>query len=978
MHRILLLAAVLLALCSACAYASGEAAFNCESGWKKNSGCALTPGDVPVIAGDGKNATWETPTGGGGTECSTSSCDLHVDTTLNSQGICLADGTDCPAATTYGAGGTLLDLTGTTFSVNEGTLTDTKGCKYAAATGLVCDQDYLTGNQTITLSGDVSGSGATAITTTIGNDKITEAMLKAVDSASDEECLTYETTTGDFEWQTCGSGSGDVVGPGSATDTGIALFDTTTGKLLQNSTVKIDATGWSTGPVIKFPNDVDYKLDLYGDRYLIGIESGYLGFYSESKFRFRACGDTDCTDDPMYATLSAQGLLVVTGGAATADPSTGYVGDFYDANDNAWFRIRTDGTGSDVLLDLVTATYEWGVIVDEATGDMVFAETGAGGSALTLHADGSADMLQLDVTTAETGTAGGNSVFGSMVSTASGAAGGTYTGVNGNAAKAGAQNYTGIVSGIYGRGVDGGSGTANIISGVLGFGEVQHASADPAILAGGYFDLVQTLGDAQIAAGVYVDTLDSFSTAELFAIFTEGPEPSRFGGKVKIGGNADDTVTGDLHVHDLTGPVDVRFETDAASQTATLTLATASYQYEMSLSESQDRLSIGKVSGADQEVRIEGDGTVFVSAIDGISVLATQTIDANTNRDSLFGFPSRDLAEEPLVGMRGTATSTAATLDIGGGVSIGNAATNIALYAAAAVNTTTGTKLVELQHPTLTPANGMLHLLPDGGTFDLGAGLPTMRLINMDDTLNITGTSFAGFAGMHVGGTLSFSKVPLLTTLLLFDSTVENAGSLTNLGNTYSVQSSPLIQCNGSIGGCSGTHTGYYSAPSFTHVVSAAETSTLGPYSDFWGKPGDVSTAMTIGTRYGVRISDFATVSGAVTTQIGLKIEDLTDAGTDWSMQVGSAPSYFEGTVRFGGAGAADSNATVHINKADGNLLFQEDSGSPGNPANGTQVRVYMKGDNFIIQYYDGTTKYRYIDLTGTDATWQYGTSEPS
>ena len=38
------------------------------------------------------------------------------------------------------------------------------------------------------------------------NDSVLEADLKAVDAASDEECLTYETTTGDFEWQACGSG----------------------------------------------------------------------------------------------------------------------------------------------------------------------------------------------------------------------------------------------------------------------------------------------------------------------------------------------------------------------------------------------------------------------------------------------------------------------------------------------------------------------------------------------------------------------------------------------------------------------------------------------------------------------------------------------------------------------------------------------------------------------------------------------------
>ena len=40
------------------------------------------------------------------------------------------------------------------------------------------------------------------------NDSLLEPYFKAVDAAADEECLTFETTTGDFEWQTCGSGSG--------------------------------------------------------------------------------------------------------------------------------------------------------------------------------------------------------------------------------------------------------------------------------------------------------------------------------------------------------------------------------------------------------------------------------------------------------------------------------------------------------------------------------------------------------------------------------------------------------------------------------------------------------------------------------------------------------------------------------------------------------------------------------------------------
>ncbi len=81
---------------------------------------------------------------------------------------------------------------------------------------------YLTGNQNITLSGDISGSGATAITTTIGADKILESMLKSVNAPTDEYFLTYEATTGDFEWQTAGGG-GTVTSVGMSAPTGFSV-----------------------------------------------------------------------------------------------------------------------------------------------------------------------------------------------------------------------------------------------------------------------------------------------------------------------------------------------------------------------------------------------------------------------------------------------------------------------------------------------------------------------------------------------------------------------------------------------------------------------------------------------------------------------------------------------------------------------------------------------------------------------------------
>lgn len=70
------------------------------------------------------------------------------------------------------------------------------------------DGKQASGNYITALTGDVTASGPGSVAATIASDAVEESMLKAVDAASDEECLTYESTTGDFEWQTCGSGGG--------------------------------------------------------------------------------------------------------------------------------------------------------------------------------------------------------------------------------------------------------------------------------------------------------------------------------------------------------------------------------------------------------------------------------------------------------------------------------------------------------------------------------------------------------------------------------------------------------------------------------------------------------------------------------------------------------------------------------------------------------------------------------------------------
>jgi len=69
------------------------------------------------------------------------SANEHLDWTADLGAVNINAGNYTDTNTTYTAGGTLLDLTGTTFSINEGTLTDTKYCTYEVASGIVCNSE---------------------------------------------------------------------------------------------------------------------------------------------------------------------------------------------------------------------------------------------------------------------------------------------------------------------------------------------------------------------------------------------------------------------------------------------------------------------------------------------------------------------------------------------------------------------------------------------------------------------------------------------------------------------------------------------------------------------------------------------------------------------------------------------------------------------------------------------------------------------
>jgi|TARA_B100000519_G_C14010201_1_gene328316 hypothetical protein len=51
---------------------------------------------------------------------------------------------------------------------------------------------------------------------------------------------------------------------------------------------------------------------------------------------------------------------------------------------------------------------------------------------------------------------------------------------------------------------------------------------------------------------------------------------------------------------------------------------------------------------------------------------------------------------------------------------------------------------------------------------------------------------------------------------------------------------------------------------------------------------------------------------------------------------------------------------------------------TPGTPTQDVEAKLYVRDNKLIVAWNDGgTTRYKYLDLTGTGATWTHTTTAP-
>jgi hypothetical protein len=224
----------------------------------------------------------------------------------------------------------------TTTNIAEGTnlyYTDARArASNSAGTGI--SYDNITGvitnaapDQTVVLTDGT----AIDVTGTYPNFTINNTAPDQVVSLTGAGTTSISGTYPNFTITSNDSKLGDVVGPASATDNAIARYDTTTGKLIQNSTVTVSDAGVVDG--VTHMNDVDY-ID-FDTTYATTLGAGQLGWNGNDTLGLGMIGGNvvqHIGEDTFFyvkasATITKGQLCMFTGavgssGVLTAAPAT--------------------------------------------------------------------------------------------------------------------------------------------------------------------------------------------------------------------------------------------------------------------------------------------------------------------------------------------------------------------------------------------------------------------------------------------------------------------------------------------------------------------------------------------------------------------------------------------------------------------------------------------------------------------------------
>ena len=200
--------------------------------------------------------------------------------------------------------------------------------------------------------------------------------------------------SGNSSWVELNAGTGDVVGPGLATDTAVAVYNGTSGKVIKNSGATIDASGTFTTALVAVPA---FRLTTTpgagrvlqsdgtgnGSWVATGSASGVGNVSNDGSSTDNAVVRWDGTTGRIVqnstTTLSDAGLLTVSAFQLTASPTSNYVLTSDGSGNASWSApsVRNFSTRANFVTNVATLTGLSDGSVVSAAGLMYYKSTGA-------------------------------------------------------------------------------------------------------------------------------------------------------------------------------------------------------------------------------------------------------------------------------------------------------------------------------------------------------------------------------------------------------------------------------------------------------------------------------------------------------------------------------------------------------------------------------------------------------------------------